>query len=269
MFVAGLGELDPACLRNIGGRLLRAVNKGGRICGRRHDRAWTRFIDNFQKMMDKFSTLIPQSLLATSGKVFYSGRAAFSAPSKLYMLGVNPGGSPQEHVIETIGWHTEKVLKQETPDWSAYRDEQWQGAHPGTSGMQPRVLHMLRELNLEPGRVPASNVVFLRSARENNLKTQFKHLAELCWPFHRSVIEDLGVRVVLCFGQGSGNWVCKKLNAKTPSGEFIENNNRRWRSNAFINSEGIAVVIATHPSIADWTTPAADPSPLVKRMLAR
>jgi len=35
-----------------------------------------------------------------------------------------------------------------------------------------------------------------------------------------------------------------------------------------LNTEGIAVVVATHPSIADWTTPAADPSPLVKSMLA-
>lgn len=119
-------------------------------------------------MVDELATLIPQSILAASGSVFYSGRAAFSAPSRLYILGLNPGGSPQEQAKETVAWHTEKVLRRESPTWSAYLNEGWQGAHPGTWGMQPRVLHMLRGLKLEPGSVPASNLVFLRSAREND-----------------------------------------------------------------------------------------------------
>ena len=217
-------------------------------------------------MIDKFAALIPQSLLKHSGAVFYSGRKAFSTPSPLYILGLNPGGSPKEQAAETVEWHTKKVLN-EAADWSAYRDEIWRGNSPGTAGMQPRVLHLLRQLNLEPGNVPASNVIFVRSAREKDINNQFRQLAELCWPFHQAVIERLGVRVVLCFGQKSGGWVREQLNANNQVDQLVEKNERRWTSVSYKNSNGIAVVVATHPSIADWTTPATDPSLLVQRML--
>ena len=44
-------------------------------------------------MIEEFIELIPQSLYGESGAAFYSGRRAFSAPSDLYILGANPGGS--------------------------------------------------------------------------------------------------------------------------------------------------------------------------------
>jgi uracil-DNA glycosylase len=107
----------------------------------------------------------------------------------------------------------------------------------------------------------------VRSAREKDINKRFQQLAELCWPFHQAVIERLDVRVVLCFGRRSGSLVRERLSANTPVDRFVENNNRRWTSTSYKNSNGIAVVVATHPSIADWTTPATDPSLLVKRML--
>jgi len=73
--------------------------------------------------------------------------------------------------------------------------------------------------------------------------------------------------VVLCFGQWAGNWVRQRLNANTLVDQFIETNNRRWRSNSFIAPSGIAVVVTTHPSIADWATTAADPSRLAAQLL--
>jgi len=220
-------------------------------------------------MIDKFEALIPQSLLKRSGSVFYSGRTAFSTPSPLYILGLNPGGSPERQATETLACHTNKVLKKEAAAWSAYRDESWRGKPPGTAKLQRRVLYLLRQLNLEPQNVPASNVVFVRSARGKDIKDCFRELAELCWPFHQAVIEGLGVRVVLCLGQDSGSWVREQLNANNPVDQFVEENNRRWTSTSYKNknSNGIAVVVATHPSIADWTTPATDPSLLVQRML--
>ena len=134
--------------------------------------------------------------------------------------------------------------------------------------MQPRVLHLLRELDLEPRKVPASNVAFVRSARGKDIKGCFRELAKLCWPFHQAVIELLGVRVVLCLGKDSGSWVREQLDANDLVDQFVEVNNRRWTSTSYKNSNGIGVVVATHPSIADWTTPATDPSLLVQRMLA-
>jgi hypothetical protein len=92
--------------------------------------------------------------------------------------------------------------------------------------------------------------------------------AKPCWTFHQAVIERLGVRVVLCFGQKSGGWVRKQLNAYSKVDQFVEQYKKRhWMSISYKNSDGVAVVVATHPSIADWTTPEADPSLLVKRIL--
>lgn len=215
----------------------------------------------------ELSALVPQSLLSRSGSVFYSGRKAFSLPSRLYILGLNPGGCPVQQASETLQWHTSKVLETENSEWSAYCDERWRGKPAGADGMQPRVLHLLRNLNLDPRHVPASNVIFVRSARENESKHKFNELAQLCWPFYQTVIERLNVQVVLCFGEMAGGWVCKQLGAGCCVAELVENNNRRWRSRCFVYSKGIAVVVATQPSRADWTAPASDPTPLISRVL--
>lgn len=213
--------------------------------------------------MENFAERIPRSLLPRSGKVFYSGRTAFSFRSALYVLGVNPGGAPAAHDTETVGSHTNDVLKTYAADWSAYRDESWQGAAPGTYGMAPRVLHLFAVLGVSPGYVPCSNLVFARSNREGDLKNEMPALVDLCWPFHAYAIATLQPKVVLCFGKTAGKHVCQKLAANRLTGEFIEKNNRRWRSQAFTNAGGITVVVATHPSIADWTVPNTDPSQLV------
>ena len=140
---------------------------------------------------------IPSALLDRSGKVFASGRHAFSPGSPLYILGSNPGGAPESHAEETVRSHTQWVSAAAPEDWSAYRDESWKGKRPGRHGMQPRVLHALGTLGLSPCFVPASNVVFVRSRRESSLDGNFEALANQCWPFHEYVIRTVrGVAVV-------------------------------------------------------------------------
>lgn len=218
-------------------------------------------------MIDEFFRSVPTHLLNESGTVFYSGRDAFSSPSRLYLLGLNPGGSPVEQARETLSWSSNGVLHEEPDNWSAYRDESWRGAPPGTYRMQPRVLHLLRRLGLDPGRVPSSNLIFVRSAREIDLKGRGHELANACWAFHERVINTLSIEVVLCFGGTAGDWVRRKLGAREHVETFVEDNARRWKSEAFRNMSGTAVVIATHPSIAAWNTAAADPTHLVEHLL--
>jgi len=219
-------------------------------------------------VIEKFAQLIPTSLAKRSGSVFYSGRNAFSSRAELYMLGANPGGSPDAQASETISWHTEKVLAVEPANWSAYRDESWRNAAPGTSGMQPRVLHVLSRVGLEPGSVPASNVVFIRSTRESTLDGNYKALAEECWPFHSSVIEKLKPKVILCFGHTAGDFVRQKLRANQLRDQFVERNGRRWISSLYSPDCGPAVIAATHPSIANWRNANCDPSAFVVQGLS-
>jgi hypothetical protein len=217
--------------------------------------------------IEAFAKCIPSALLARSGKVFYSGRSAFSAPFPLYVLGLNPGGAPVNYRQETIEAHTALVLEKHAADWSAYRDESWEGAAPGTYGMAPRVLHLFGALGFSPGSVPCSNLIFARSSREAEITHEVAALAHLCWPFHALALSRLQPRAVLCFGKSAGSYVRAKIGASTLCAEFVETNNRRWRSQLYTNSVGLRVVVATHPSIADWRAKSTDPTPLIREAL--
>lgn len=203
-----------------------------------------------------------------SGSVFYSGRSAFSAPAPLYLLGLNPGGNPDRQAAETIGADIDQFLTERT-DWSAYVDQSWEGRAAGTHGMQPRVLLMLKQLGLDPRRVPASNVVFVRSRDEQALEAEKRALLATCWPVHAAVIAALNVRMIVCFGGTSGRWTREKMNAHEPIDEFSERNRRGWTSRAHRASDGRIVATLTHPSRADWTNPLADPTPFLARLLER
>lgn len=216
-------------------------------------------------MIKTFYDIVPQSMRHLSGAVFNSGSAAFGKPSSLYVLGVNPGGDPETNAHETVDSHSQQVFSKPT-NWSGYRDESWNGRPPGTTGMQPGIVHALSNLGLGAHEVPTSNLIFVRTRSEKGIK-DFNLLAEQCWPFHESVISNLGIKVVLCFGGKAGNWVRKKVGANKLVDSFIEANNRRWKSNAYMNAQGLYVLVASHPARAAWTTSAADPSPLFKRVL--
>jgi hypothetical protein len=217
---------------------------------------------------EQFSGLVDGDLQCRSGSVFYSGPAAFAVPSNLYLLGLNPGGSPTAQANETI----ERDLSEwrSGPQrWSAYVDESWRGMPPGTYGIQPRIRHLLDRLGLDPRDVPASNVVFLRSNDEAALAAEKQSLLSKCWPVHRAAIHALGVSTVLCLGGTAGQWVRSLLGATTRAGRFVESNSRGWTSEAHLSDAGMCVVTLTHPGRADWRNPAADPTPLVRDMLGR
>lgn len=213
--------------------------------------------------------LIPVHLHDRSGKVFYSGLDAFRrlSPSPLYVLGLHPGGSPERMVRYTIGndikWHRGSVPR----NWSAFRDEEW-GRPAGTAPMQKRMLHMFAKLGMDPGRVPSSNLVFARARGAVDLgEGEFERLAAECWPFHRAVVENLGVRVVACLGIKTGRYVSDRLAVRGMADYFIEENDRNWASRAYRDGSGVAVVALTHPSRANWCNPLTDPTVLIERML--
>ena len=216
----------------------------------------------------QFFELVSPSLHPRSGKVFYSGRAAFSTHSPLYVIGVNPGGHPDNYVEETVGAHSTRVMQTLPANWSAYRDESWEGFPPGTYGMAPPVLHMLAKLGLRPEAVPSSNLIFVRSRSEADLADHFQDLAETCWPFHERVLAELRPSVVLCLGKSAGDYVRRRLGAGRLVAEFREQNRRGWPSRVYAAPSGLKVVSVTHPSRVDWRNPAADPSALVASALA-
>lgn len=100
---------------------------------------------------------LPNSIMTRSRSLFYTGTAAFSNPTDLYILGLNPGGSPLTQDNETVARHLAEWSSLPA-HWSSYLDESWQGRPPGTHGMQPRMRHMFDRLGRNLRTVPASNV---------------------------------------------------------------------------------------------------------------
>ncbi|SMQ69501.1 Uracil DNA glycosylase superfamily protein [Altererythrobacter xiamenensis] len=212
---------------------------------------------------------LPADILSRSGKVFYVGAEALQKHSQIYLLGLNPGGDPDDRLGgSTIGQDLKAFRERKAP-WSAYADESWRGRPPGTWGMQPRILHLLRGLEANLRFTPASNVVFVRSRRENDLEREKEDLLRACWPVHQAVIDSLRVRVVVCLGQTAGRWVREQLDAHQHVDWFKETNGRGWASHTHQGADGRQVVSVTHPSIANWCNPDADPTSLVVRAMKR
>lgn len=211
---------------------------------------------------------LPAAILKRSGSIFYSGKEAFVGRKDLYILGLNPGGMPAEVPTATIADSIDEFKRSEKP-WSEYSDKSWEDADPGTWGLQPRILHMLGRLGLDPRAVPSSNVVFVQSRGEKELGLEKAELLKSCWPLHQAVIDNLNIRTTLCFGSTAGAWVRGQLGAHELIDRFTETNNRGWTSKVHRDEHGRQVVTVTHPSRVDWKNPDADPTPLVLRAIAR
>jgi hypothetical protein len=210
-----------------------------------------------------FENLVPPELLGLSGSVYYSGRDAFTGPSPLYILGLNPGGDPAASTADTIGSHLEYARP--LPErWSAYRHQSWAGRPAGTHPLQRSVLHLLDRLGLDPSDVPSSNLVFARSRSEATMPDY----ADECWAFHAAVVETLDVKAVVCFGGQAAGYARTRLNAHREVGRYKETNKRGNTSLTYESPSGLRVVKVTHPSRHSWSNPEADVTGLVAASLA-
>jgi hypothetical protein len=175
---------------------------------------------------------------------------------------------------DTVYGNAKQLLYAMRHDYSNYVDGEWGNSGgrlraKGTAPLQRSVLHLLGVLGLEPGTVPASNVIFARSRQAHHIsREQEQAMAEDCWRLHATMIERLDVKVVVCFGGRAAGFVRAKVSAHTVADQFIEAYaDRSWSSRTF-TGRGVSVVQMTHPERADWTNPMADPTGLVVRALS-
>lgn len=221
-------------------------------------------------MIEHFAEFIPESMKHLNGRVFYSGREAFSSPSRLYVLGINPGGKPGNHPGATVCRHTDWVIDCAADNWSAYRDEQWEGSKPGKGGIQPSLLWLCKAIGVDPGAVPASNMVFARSADVSKYCRDFASDADECWGFHQEVIDRLEVEVLVVIGTSKAKALRKRLKANSFVKSWTDKASQPWRSVWYENADGLSVVALAHPSSSrghQWTQRATDPTRLVLRAL--
>jgi hypothetical protein len=223
-------------------------------------------------LVNEILGLVPPGLRDLPGGPLYSGRDAWRGTKQMYLMGINPGGSPESG--PTVAEQAASILRA-APTYSVYLHEEWMTATgklraAGTAPLQKRVLHLFRQLDLEPGTVPASNMVFVRSRREHHIEAgQMRSWADVCWPFHAAMIERLGVRVVVCMGKNVAGFVRAKVGSHTEVDSFSEGyGSTRPRVSRTFTGGSVIVVQAAHPTFANWCNPLADISPLVQSALA-
>ena len=220
-------------------------------------------------MLEELFKQIPKKLLKESGEVFYSGKNAFSGKNTFYILGINPGGSKEDHLNETVEKQAKKAIEisKNKADWSEYKDGEWEGRPKGMHVFQKRMKELFeKKLKLNLYKIPASNLVFVRSRREDKYdKCKFKEDSELCWnEFHVKVIQKLESKIIICLGNTPGNFVRKKLNMyKKPIATLEERNIRKWSTKVYENDKKQKVIVIPHPSVSDWTSPECDPSEII------
>jgi hypothetical protein len=177
-----------------------------------------------------------QPILNASGFVLYSA-AATLRPMPIYLMGHNPGGSPERQADATVG---ASLASLPGKTMNNYLDEPWTTASgrswtAGQAPLQRRVAWLLNQLGFDPREVPCSNLIFTRSVEVSS--GTFDEMAALCWPVHERIIEIVDPRVLLVFGNsepspytylqeiwgggieeriraGHGNWDCRKFKAR-------------------------------------------------------
>jgi hypothetical protein len=177
--------------------------------------------------------------LHESGKVSYSGRNAYSSPARLYILGVNPGGDPAKYGGETVGEHTRQIIHELPADWSgvprrglggcaARGRTAWRRASctssEGSGSSPDRYLRATCSSFAPAGRSTS------RSVRGSS-RTSVGSSTPASW-------RELKPRTILCLGATAGGYVRRQLRANRVVGQFVEQNDRRWKSQAFDGAQG-------------------------------
>ena len=157
------------------------------------------------------------------GTVIYSGRDAWVRTERpdIYLLGYNPAGKPGTD-SKTLGDQVAGMLEYDRR--SNYIHEPW------LSG--GRLNHMQRKisglfgsdgLGIDLSLTPASNVVFARSSQVALLPPDIRRTwPALCWSFHKTMIEAMEPKIVLCMGGSAQVFVMdRKKEGDLPYSEVV------------------------------------------------
>ena len=121
-------------------------------------------------------------------------------PGRVFLLGLNPGGSPQRLDLPTVGGSLDRLPAGEA---KVYLDTCWNGYALGEAPLQMRVTQLLRQLGEDPASVAASNLILVRSRDASS--SRFDTCADLCWRVHEKILEIIRPRLLLVLGNSGGS----------------------------------------------------------------
>jgi len=189
--------------------------------------------------LEAFAKEILRSVLKDSGHVLYSS-AATLCRGNVYLLGHNPGGSPEGRDYESI---EKSICNLKLKQSNEYLDDSWNGLGPGESKLQRRVCWLLDRLNMDVRKVCASNLIFSRSIDAEN--SDFTNMASLCWPVHEYILDIVQPTMVLTFGNREENspfsFLREKLGVRSAIAPYPSGHGE-WKCKAFFTPADIVIV---------------------------
>ena len=142
------------------------------------------------------------------GEVLYSA-AEVLRPSKVYLLGYNPGqGGPNTSVGEHLDFSFVRTD-------NAWLDEKWKdGNRP--SVLQRRMRQLFDDARLDLRTTPASNLIFATSPDASGVEYR---LADICWPAHLAIMEIVQPSKLIVFGNAESESPFAFIRSRYPSHE--------------------------------------------------
>lgn len=214
--------------------------------------------------LETFAGLVPKSQLDSPGEVFYSGRDAFSGSRPVYLLGYNPGSDPGGG-RSTVRWSIEEACNRKEGRFSLYYED-WGPAR--RKDMQRGLKQFFLESGLCPELTPSSNCIFVRSPNVSAIRAGARRqLEDECWRFHQAVIDQLGVRAIICMGGDAYKAVSRRFEDVKPVADQPWSATQSHR--AYRTADGMQLFQLIHPSYGHWHDPTYSPAPLVRQLLGR
>lgn len=204
--------------------------------------------------LQKTAEIILNDYLNVSGSILYSSYETIK-PGKLYFLGFNPGGVPEENGFDI----RESINGMINNTTNAFLDEPWsyrkKPMPAGKAPLQERICWVLKRFGVTPRDVCASNLIFVRSISQDNLNYNWFDLASTCWEFHKKMLNIINPKIILCCGNGKSSSYgyikvkCKGIDEHVyPSGDKNKN-----LKNFYCNIDGRDVVVAGMPHLSRYS----------------
>jgi len=149
------------------------------------------------RYIDQFIALVREQLgperLSLTGGTLYSAADTLTK-GDVYLLGTNPGGGYD-------GKSTLDELLRQLPSNSVneYFGEEWDRQSRRLQMTLRAILHLASS---HPESVCASNLIFVRSPTQDQLKENFWKLADRCWPAHEFILDVVQPKLVIAYGNG-------------------------------------------------------------------
>jgi len=197
---------------------------------------------------------LPPNVLNVSGRFLYSDISTLK-PGKIYLLGYNPGGKPDEH----------PSLRNEIRQWfskndNAYLDEEWRGFQKGQAPLQQRVKALLNAIGIKPEDVCASNLFFVRSEREEEMSKIIKDILNKSpegsfnchfQSVHKAMIDIVKPGCIIAFGLTTYR-IIKKLFHSTCESTFPSHYKHRGKDLDYKIAERIQIKIIGLPHLSHY-----------------